>query len=75
MELKNVCFGYDKNEILTNISFKIKENAITTLIGANGCGKTTLLKLMTNALKPDSGIITLNGENISNITSKSLARK
>lgn len=75
MELNNVCFGYDKNEILTDISFKIKENAITTLIGANGCGKTTLLKLMTNVITPNSGNITLKGENIADITSKKLAKK
>ena len=61
--LENVRFGYDDKIILENINFTILENINFTvsegerigLIGANGEGKTTLIRLMTGALLPDEG--------------------
>ena len=55
MEVRNLMFAYDRKtrdkngklakKILDGVSFSIKEKKITTLIGANGCGKTTLFNL------------------------------
>ena len=42
MRVDNLFFAYDKNDIIKGISFEIKDNKITTLMGANGCGKSTL---------------------------------
>ena len=47
MEVKNVCFSYGKNEILKGASLKIEKGKVTTIMGANGCGKSTLFSLMT----------------------------
>lgn len=42
MKVKELSFSYGKNRILNNISLKIPEGRITTILGANGCGKSTL---------------------------------
>lgn len=49
----NITFSYGKNEVLHNVNFSVPKGKITTLIGANGCGKSTLFQLMTRNLKPD----------------------
>ena len=53
--LENVRFGYDDKIILENINFTVSEGERIGLIGPNGEGKTTLIKLMTGALLPDEG--------------------
>ena len=42
MKVKELSFSYGKNRILNNISLKIPKGRITTILGANGCGKSTL---------------------------------
>lgn len=54
---ENVCFGYDDKRILENVSFTVNEGERIGLIGGNGEGKTTLLKLLTRDLLPDEGKI------------------
>ncbi|MCD8214122.1 MAG: ABC transporter ATP-binding protein [Clostridiales bacterium] len=76
MEIKGVDFGYDNTrKVLNDISFKVERDKITTIIGANGCGKSTLFNVMSKSLKPQKGIITLNGENIDKIPLKRFARE
>ncbi|KAB2330616.1 ATP-binding cassette domain-containing protein [Bacillus mesophilum] len=55
IEAKNVTKKYLRKEVLSDVSFSIKENTITGLIGRNGAGKTTLLKLIAGFLKNSSG--------------------
>ena len=52
---------YDKRTVLKNISFKVKKGEAIALIGHNGCGKSTTLKLLTKILYPDEGSITMRG--------------
>ena len=47
--------GYDKQTILHDISISVPQNKISVILGANGCGKSTLFNLMTKNLKPDQG--------------------
>ncbi len=75
MEVENIEFSYGKHKVIDNISFKIIEGEITIVIGANGCGKSTLFNLMTKNLKPEKGRITLSGKNIANISLKNFARQ
>lgn len=75
MEVKNLSFSYGKNKVLKNISFKIEEGRITTIMGANGCGKSTLFYLMTKNLYPRKGNIFLRGKNIQNLSLKEFAKK
>mgnify|MGYP004687578549 FL=1 len=64
MKVKELSFSYGKNRILNNVSLKIPEGKITTILGANGCGKSTLFSLMTKNLMPDCGRIFLQRKNI-----------
>lgn len=58
-----------------NMSFEIAENEVLGLIGPNGSGKTTMMNLISGALKPTSGAIKLYGEEISNLSAAKIARK
>ncbi len=78
MEVKNLVFSYDKkkkNKIIDDVSFEIKEGKITTLLGANGCGKSTLFQLMTKNLIPDKGKVLLDGTSIRKMSQKEFAKK
>lgn len=72
--VKDLSFAYDRQEVLKGLSLELHEGKITTLIGANGCGKSTLFNLMTKNLKPDAGSIELNGKNIADIRLKDFAK-
>lgn len=52
---------YQKSEVLKGITFNIKKGEAVGLIGKNGCGKSTTLKLLTRILKPNSGELKING--------------
>src|SRR5699024_7376587 len=78
MEVKNLVFSYDKkkkNKIIDDVSFEIKEGKITTLLGANGCGKSTLFQLMTKNLIPEKGKVLLDGTSIRKMSQKEFAKK
>lgn len=60
ISLRNVTAGYDKKEVIKNIDITFEKGTITTIIGKNGCGKTTLLKASSNLLKPIAGKVMLN---------------
>ena len=62
MEVRNLSFAYGKNRVLQDISLTVEEGKITTIMGANGCGKSTLFNLMTKNLYPRKGNIFLRGE-------------
>ena len=73
--VKNLSFSYGNQKILKDFDLKIKHGAITTLIGANGCGKSTLFGLMTKNLRPDSGEVLLQGKDIFHIKLKEFAKE
>ena len=75
MEVRDLYFSYGKNKVLKGVSFKIEEGRITTLMGANGCGKSTLFSLMTKNLYPGKGNIYLKGKNIQNLSLREFAQK
>lgn len=74
MEVKNLSFAYGKNMILRDISLGIPEGKITTIMGANGCGKSTLFSLMTRNLFPGRGKVLLHGHNIQRFKLSEFAR-
>ena len=63
----NLYVNYGEAEALHGISLASDRGKITTIIGANGAGKTTLVNTISGILKPKSGIITLNGTDISRV--------
>ena len=64
LEFVNVSFSYKDKEIIHDLSFKIEKGEIAALVGHNGAGKTTIIKLMLRLYDPDSGTILYNGKNI-----------
>lgn len=62
IQLQDVYFGYDENNLLLNdVSLDIQMDSRIALVGANGCGKTTLLKVMMDQLRPTKGFVQSNG--------------
>ena len=61
IEMEGVWFSYDGTPILEDINFSLKQGDFLGMIGPNGGGKTTLLKLLLGILKPDRGVIRVLG--------------
>ena len=61
IEVENVCFSYEKAEVLKNVSFRLKKGEFLGIIGPNGGGKTTLVKLLLGLMRPDRGTIRILG--------------
>lgn len=62
LSLNNVSFFYGKSEIIRDFSLDVEQGSFTTLLGASGCGKTTLLRLISGFLKPTEGTVSINGQ-------------
>jgi iron complex transport system ATP-binding protein len=72
---ENISFSYGNDKkIIDDVSLVLESGKITTLIGANGCGKSTLFHLLTGVLKPSSGRIMLNGADIKKIKRKEFSK-
>lgn len=68
LELKNICFFRDNKQILNNVSLKIDNSKLIAITGPNGSGKSTLAKIIMGILKPDSGSILFDGQDITNMS-------
>ncbi len=66
IDVQNVNKQFGKLKVLNNVSLNLEAGACITLIGPNGCGKTTLIKSILGMVLPDSGLIKVNGEPIRN---------
>jgi len=62
IEFENISLSYDSRLILDDISFTINQSQIFGMLGPNGVGKSTIFNLITGLIKPDKGIIKINGE-------------
>ena len=54
---EGVSLSYDGHLVLGGVSLRLKKGAVITLLGPNGCGKTTLLKIINGLLRPSSGLV------------------
>ena len=70
LEIKNISKKYDKKCVLDNISISVKENTTVAILGASGCGKTTLFNIVAGLEKPDSGQIFIDGKDSTNQVGK-----
>lgn len=76
IDLKDVEFAYKKDaKVLNGINFKAKQGEVTALVGASGCGKTTILKLISRLYDYDDGQILIDGKDIKEISTESLFDK
>lgn len=75
MTVKGLSFAYGEHSVLRGLSLEIPRGKITTIMGANGCGKTTLFSLMTKNLTPGKGKILLGKKNIRGLDLSAFARR
>ena len=65
LEVKDLQVYYGVIQALKGISFHVEQGEVIALIGANGAGKTTVMKMITNLWKPTNGTIEIFGETLS----------
>ena len=65
--VKNIAKNYSKRPVLKNVSINVKQGEAVGLLGPNGAGKTTCFYCITGLITPDTGSITLSGENITKL--------
>ena len=73
MHTEQLHIGY-RSDLIRDICLSVKSGEIVTLIGPNGCGKTTLLKTLTGELKSRGGVIFLNGQDRSALSASEIAK-
>ena len=76
MQVKNLSYHYKGSpEVLTDVSFDIHPGKFLAILGNNGVGKSTLLKCFNHILKPDSGEVLLDGEDLLTLSSREVAKR
>ncbi len=75
LEIENVSAAYGMVQILREVNFKVDKGEIVSIIGPNGAGKTTLVKTIMGFLKPQTGSIKFNGENIEKTATYDIVKK
>lgn len=73
IEVRNLSFNYARRPVLKNITFSIQRGALISLLGPNGCGKTTLLKILLGFLPAHSGGVFFEGRSVPTIDRRELA--
>ncbi len=68
IEIENLSFSYNKKNVLADINISVSRGKFVAMIGPNGGGKTTLLKLIMGLLRPDTGTVTVMGERPENVS-------
>ncbi|TPQ21877.1 urea ABC transporter ATP-binding subunit UrtE [Streptomyces sporangiiformans] len=67
LEINSVQAGYDRTTVLHDVTVSVPEDGVAAVLGHNGAGKSTLLRVAMGLLKPKSGTILLNGEDITSL--------
>ena len=75
LEVKNLSVHYGMIQAVRNVNFKVNEREIVSLIGANGAGKSTILKTLSGLIHPSGGEILYLGENIASTSAKKIVEK
>lgn len=75
LTLHDICFAYDRDRIIKNISCSFVSGNFYSIIGPNGSGKTTLLDLISGFLKPDIGHIDIDQAPVQSLSKKEISKK
>ncbi len=75
LSVENVVSGYGETMVVNDVSIRVARGEIVVIIGPNGCGKSTLLKTIFGLVRPGSGRISFNDEDITGAKPFELARK
>lgn len=74
IEFRNVTMIFDGRKVLDDLSFKVMKGETKIILGGSGCGKSTTIKLVLGLLKPDSGQILVDGEDITHYSEVKMMR-
>jgi iron complex transport system ATP-binding protein len=74
LKVEETFFSYGRGDVVNDVSLSLKKGTIMSLLGPNGCGKTTLVKMVLGLLKPRSGRIFASGTDMSRISHRKRAR-
>ncbi len=75
LEVEALEAGYDDVQVLWGVSLKVARGAMTTLLGANGAGKTTSLRAITGTLRPQGGRVVFQGEDVTRLPAHAKAAR
>ena len=77
IELKNIGFAYDKNAapVLRDVNFSLADGQCASVLGNNGAGKSTLLKCIDRILRPQSGQVLIDGQDVFTLSANEMARQ
>jgi len=73
--VEGITFCYNSHPVLKNITFQVHTHQITAILGPNGAGKTTLLRCINRILKPESGAVRIEEQNLAHCSSRGIARR
>src|SRR5678816_41256 len=74
IEFRNVVLAFDDRIILNNLSFKVMKGETKIILGGSGGGKSTIIKLVLGLLKPDSGQVLVDGEDVTDFREEDMMR-
>ncbi len=74
IEFRNVTMMFDERKVLNDLSFKVMKGETKIILGGSGCGKSTTIKLVLGLLKPDSGQILVDGEDVTDYSEVKMMR-
>lgn len=74
IRIENITKSFGNLQVLKGISLDIKQNEVVSIVGASGAGKTTLLQIIGTLDRPDTGTVTLAGQDVTGLGSDALAR-
>ncbi|GAB4112487.1 MAG: ABC transporter ATP-binding protein [Candidatus Caldatribacteriota bacterium] len=75
LKVENINCAYDNVPVIFDVSFEIKEKELVAIVGANGAGKSTIMKTIAGLIHPKKGTIKFKGEDISHLPANMILRK
>ena len=75
IEVRNITFSYGDHMVLDHLSFSAGKGKMIAVLGANGAGKSTLFRCMLGILRPQDGIIEIDGRDISHMSRREISSK
>ncbi|OIR17448.1 high-affinity branched-chain amino acid transport ATP-binding protein LivF [mine drainage metagenome] len=74
LRVENLHAGYGASEVLSGASFEVRTGSVVALIGANGAGKTTAMRVLSGMLKPSKGKVLLDGKEVQHLGASRISR-